>query len=123
MCDKNNVQRQVDRSATTIAAWGTFSNRLDPRGLPNCSFASATLLFVERTRPYCVRIVSLKPQELDRGEQMNRAALRAFVRCLKSGQWPGPGGVRRDAEEIWTPDWYKEQIEARLAAFKEDEAA
>lgn len=86
-------------------------------------FASATLLFVERNRPHCVRIVSLKPQELDRGEQMNRAALRAFVRCLKSREWPGPGGVRRDAEEIWTPDWYKEQIDARLAAFKEEEAA
>jgi hypothetical protein len=85
--------------------------------------ASATLLFVERNRPHCVRIVSLTPEDLDRGERMNRAALRTFIRCYKSRIWPGPGGVRRDAEEIWTPDWHKEQIEARLAAFKEEEAA
>jgi hypothetical protein len=84
--------------------------------------ASATLIFVERQRPHCVRIVSLKPQELDIGERMNRAALRTFIRCYKSRIWPGPGGVRRDAEEIWTPDWHRESVEARLASMKEEEA-
>jgi hypothetical protein len=85
--------------------------------------ASATLIFVEREFPHCVRIVSLKPQDLDRGERMNRHALRAFVRCLKSGEWPGPGGIRRDAEEIWMPDWHRDSVEAKLASFKEEEAA
>lgn len=89
-------------------------------GLP---VASATLIFVERKPPHCVRIVSLKGQDLDRGERMNRHALRAFARCYKSRQWPGPGGVRRDAEEIWSPDWHKDQVEARLASFREDEQA
>jgi hypothetical protein len=94
-------------------------------GLRNLGFpfSSATLVFVERNPPHCVRIVSLRAADLDQGQRMNRAALRTFVRCYKSGQWPGPGGVRRDAEEIWTPDWHKEQVEARLAAFKEEETA
>ena len=89
-------------------------------GLP---FASATMIFVERKPPHCVRIISLRPQDLDRGDRQNRHALRAFVRCWKSKLWPGPGGIRRDAEEIWLPDWHKDSVEAKLATFKEEEAA
>ena len=85
--------------------------------------ASATLIFVEKTPPHCVRIVSLRPHDLDVGEQQNRHALRAFVRCLKSREWPGPGGIRRDAEEIWMPDWHRDSVEAKLTALKEEEAA
>lgn len=89
-------------------------------GLP---VASATLIFVERKPPHCVRIVSLRPVDLDRGERLNRRALRAFVRCFKGKRWPGPGGDRRDAEEIFMPDWYKDRAEAKLAAFQEEEGA
>lgn len=89
-------------------------------GLP---IASATLIFVERQPPHCVRIVSLRPQDLDDGERQNRHALRTFVRCYKSKRWPGPGGERRDAEEIWMPEWHKDAIKARLATYAEDEAA
>lgn len=85
--------------------------------------ASATLIFVERKPPHCVRVVALRAQDLDRGERMNRQALRTFVRCLKAKSWPGPGGERRDAEEIFMPDWYKDSVEARLTAFAEDEQA
>jgi hypothetical protein len=88
-------------------------------GLP---VASATLIFVERNPPYCVRIVSLRAEDLDRGERQNRAALRTFVRCLRSKHWPGPGGERRDAEEIWLPDWHRDSVEARLASFREEES-
>jgi hypothetical protein len=115
----NDLQR-------TVAEFGYVQQAaLMREGLRNLGFpfASATLIFVERKPPHCVRIVSLRSADLDQGQRMNRAALRTFVRCYKSGQWPGPGGVRRDAEEIWTPDWHKEQVEARLAAFKEEEAA
>lgn len=85
--------------------------------------ASATLIFVERKPPHCVRIVSLRPEDLDRGERQNRHALNTFVRCLKSRRWPGPGGDRRDAEEIWMPDWHRDSVEARLASMREEEAA
>jgi hypothetical protein len=83
--------------------------------------ASATLIFVERRPPHCVRVVSLRTEDLDLGERQNRHALRAFVRCFKSGHWPGPGGERRDAEEIWSPDWYRESVSARMSAFSEEE--
>lgn len=85
--------------------------------------ASATLIFVERKPPHCVRVVSLRAQDLDRGERQNRVALRAFKRCWQSKQWPGPGGVRRDAEEIWMPDWHRDSVEAKLASFREEEHA
>jgi hypothetical protein len=72
--------------------------------------------------------VSLSAQDLDRGEQQNREALRTFVRCYKQWSktrdlraWPGPGGFRRDAEEIFMPDWYRDQVKARLAAYGEEE--
>jgi len=83
--------------------------------------ASATLIFVERKPPHCVRVVSLSPQDLDAGEKANRVALRTFTRCYTSGVWPGPGGVRRDAEEIFLPDWHHDQIKARMAAYGEEE--
>lgn len=83
-------------------------------------FASATLVFVEKNPPYCARVVSLRSQDLDQGQQDNRAALRAFHRCMQSGEWPGPGGVRRDAEEIRLPDWAVKQSEARQKAFGEE---
>lgn len=89
-------------------------------GLP---VASATLIFVERKPPHCVRIVSLRGEDLDRGQRANRAALRTFVRCWQSKHWPGPGGERRDAEEIWMPDWAKDQTESRLKTFREEEQA
>ena len=81
--------------------------------------ASATLIFVERKPPHCVRVVTLRSQDLDEGERQNRHALRTFVRCLKSKQWPGPGGPRSDAEEIWMPDWYRDQVKAKLATEEE----
>ena len=126
----------VDLKTTTSVQWNDLQRTVAERGyvmqfalmrevFRNLGFplASATLIFVERKPPHCVRILSLRPEDLDRGERMNRHALRAFARCFKSRHWPGPGGERRDAEEIWMPDWHKDQIEARLSAFSEEEQA
>lgn len=89
-------------------------------GLP---IASATLIFVERKPPHCTRVVSLRAQDLDVAEDANRYALRAFKRCWQSKHWPGPGGERRDAEEIWMPDWHRDAMTARLASHKEEDRA
>ena len=80
-------------------------------GLP---FNSASLIFVEKTSPWCERIVTVKDSDLDRGERANRAALDAMARCIKSGHWPGPGGEREDAEHIEMPEWAQKQIDDRL---------
>lgn len=126
----------VDLKTTASVQWNDLQRTIAEQGyvqqfslmrevFRNLGFpvASATLIFVERKPPHCVRIVSLRPEDLDRGERQNRRALRAFVRCLKSEQWPGPGGVTRDAEEIYMPDWYRDQVEARLTSFTNEEQA
>lgn len=80
-------------------------------GIDNPSFA---LVFIETTKPWCVRVVTLKDNELDRGEKQNRYALDTIARCLKSGKWPGPGGERADAEHIELPTWKQTQIDTKL---------
>ena len=126
----------VDLKSTTSVQWPDLQRNIAEMGYAQqfslmregfralgFPVASCTLIFVERKPPHCVRVVSMRDQDLDRGERQNRHALRAFVRCLKSKHWPGPGGDRRDAEDIFLPDWYKDQAEAKLTAFREDEEA
>jgi len=73
-----------------------------------------TLVFVEKTPPWCVRIVTLKDNDLDRGERQNRMALDTIARCIKSKQWPGPGGEQSDAEYIEMPEWMQKRIDDQL---------
>lgn len=73
-----------------------------------------TLVFAEKDEPHCVRVVTIKDGDLDRGEKQNRYALDTIARCIKSGHWPGPGGEREDAENIELPEWGQKQIDDRL---------
>ena len=73
-----------------------------------------TLIFIEKKKPWCVRVVTLKDNELARGEKQNRYALDTIARCLKSKRWPGPGGDREDAELIELPGWAQTQIDTKL---------
>jgi hypothetical protein len=82
---------------------------------------SFTLVFVETSAPYSVVIVTLKPEVLKAGVRENRAALRLFAHCLKTGDWPGPGGRQRDARYMGIPpykqsdnDHFVNLIEAQL---------
>jgi PDDEXK-like domain of unknown function (DUF3799) len=76
--------------------------------------ASFTLVFVESNPPHCVRVVELKPHELDRGDRQNRASLDLFARCLKSGHWPGPDYDKQDAEYIEMSDRQQKAIDDQL---------
>lgn len=73
-----------------------------------------TLIFVEKKPPWCVRVVTLKDNDLARGAKQNRYALAVMARCLASGKWPGPGGDREDAEHIELPTWAQNQIDTKL---------
>jgi hypothetical protein len=75
---------------------------------------SFTLVFQEKAPPYCVRVVTLKESDLARGAKQNRMALDTFAECLKTGVWPGPGGLREDAEFLELPEWAQKQIDERL---------
>lgn len=79
-----------------------------------------TLVFVESKPPHCVEVVTLKPHDLDTGEQQVRAALRVFVKCMNEGVWPGPGGVSSDAKFIEIKSWHRQQIQNRLAALEQE---
>lgn len=82
------------------------------------AMASFTLVFVEKTPPHCVRIVTLKDADLDRGRKQNRAALTLFARCLKENRWPGPG--RHDAEYLGIPSWHAKKIDDALLTIAAD---
>lgn len=76
--------------------------------------ASYSLVFVEKNPPWCVRVVTLKPAEIERGERACRAALRLFTACWEAEHWPGPGGTQRDAEYIELDGNTRDAIDDRL---------
>jgi PDDEXK-like domain of unknown function (DUF3799) len=102
----------------TIAEMGYFQQgaliRTAAREVLGIDRPTFTLVFVEKTSPYCVRVVTLKDNDLDRGERANRFALDTIARCMKSKQWPGPGGEREDAISIELPEWSQKQVDDKL---------
>lgn len=77
-------------------------------------FTSASLIFVQKKRPFSNRVVTLKDNTLDTGERANRVALDAMAECLQKNRWPGPGGDREDAQPIELPEWAEKQIDDRI---------
>lgn len=118
----------VDLKTTTSVLWNdlrrTISDfgyhqqgaltRTAAREVLKIASPTFTLIFAEKDKPHCVRVVTIKDGDLDRGERQNRAGLDTIARCLKSGHWPGPGGEREDAENIELPEWSQKQIDDRL---------
>lgn len=72
---------------------------------------SFMLVFVQSTRPYSVRSCTVEPEDLDRGEQLNRQAIDRFVACLKTKEWPGPGGFQSDAQSLALSQRARERID------------
>lgn len=86
--------------------------RVATRELLNREMKSFALLFVEKTSPWDNALVELKSSELDRGERMNRAALRIFWKCWRAKEWPGY--AKDHIGYIEAGDRYRERVEARL---------
>jgi len=80
-------------------------------GRPMEEFA---LVWVEKTAPFCVRVTTLTGEDLERGRMQCRRAIDQFAACLASGEWPGPGGSRRDAEYLQLPAWAAKRIDQQL---------
>jgi hypothetical protein len=83
-------------------------------GLPFDGFA---LVFVEKTSPYCVRVIEVPDEDLALGRMQNRAMLRLMSVCMKAGQWPGPG--REPGEYFGISKAETEYIETRLKVLDE----
>lgn len=80
-------------------------------GRPMEEFA---LVWVEKQPPHCVRITVLTGADLERGLMQLRAAIDQFAECARTNQWPGPGGLRQDAEYLMLPAYAAKQIDQRL---------
>lgn len=81
---------------------------------------SFSLVFSEKTRPYCARVRALKPNEMDLGETCARAAVKMFAKCMERGVWPGPGGEQTDADYIEMPPFDRKRIEDILKKMEND---
>lgn len=82
-----------------------------------------SLVFVEVKEPHCVRVVTIKPDDIERGVRQVRAAVNTFAECQAAGEWPGPGGAQADAEYLDVPDWARTSIDNRLALYDLEHAA
>lgn len=71
-------------------------------GIPFEAFA---FVFVEKIAPFDVRVKVLKDNDLDRGEQLARAALDATRRCIREGVWPGFDGFGNAEGYAEVPTW------------------
>jgi hypothetical protein len=88
------------------------------RALLGREMESFSLVFVESSRPYCVRVKTLKPDDIALGEKQIRAALRQFAHGLSTNEWPGPGGFQTDAEYVSIKAWARADAENRLAVLE-----
>lgn len=82
-----------------------------------------SLVFVEKTAPWCVRVVTVKPDDLERGQRQVRAAIDTFADCWARGKWPGPGGDQSDAEYLDVPEYARKSIDDRLTLYELETAA
>jgi PDDEXK-like domain of unknown function (DUF3799) len=118
----------VDLKTTTSVRWGDLVRtigdcgyhqqgalvRRAAREVLGIEHPTFTLVFVEKKNPWCVRVVTLKESDLDRGDKQNRIATDQFAACLKAGRWPGPGADREDAEYIELSDRQQKVIDDQI---------
>lgn len=119
---KSTMSVSDDAIMKTIADYGLhMQGALVCEGahdLLGCKDTTFSLVFVEKEPPYCCRVVTLRDEDLARGERQNAVAMRTFAKCLETGEWPGPG--RADAEYVSLPSWAQTRIDRQL---EEAEAA
>jgi len=54
-------------------------------------FQTFTLFLIESGEPYCTRAVPLYDEDISRGRQQCRRAMRKIANAIDKGYWPGPG--------------------------------
>ena len=124
---KTTVSVATDDLRRTLGAYGYHAQGalvgMAFREVLKREMQTFSLVFVEKAPPFCVRVVTVKPDDLDRGEKQIRAATEQFAECWETGRWPGPGGEQADAEYLDIPEWSRKSIDDRLALFDLEHAA
>ncbi|MCW2309685.1 PD-(D/E)XK nuclease-like domain-containing protein [Rhodobium gokarnense] len=85
-------------------------------GRPITSF---TLVCVESSAPYCVRVFTLDPKDQMRAAKCCRWALKRFKRAWDTGCWPGPHGYD-DVETFRFPEWAADKMEAEISKARDE---
>lgn len=78
------------------------------------AFTSFTFVFVEKSAPYDVRVMQLKDEDIDLGEQQARRAIATVEECLKRNFWPGYDGFEKEFGWVEMPSWSKTRIKNEL---------
>jgi hypothetical protein len=73
---------------------------------------SFSLIFAEKKPPWCPRVITLRDEDLARGERQNYIATKTFKACMETGIWPGPGSA--DAEYLSLPAWQQTRIDRQI---------
>ena len=66
---------------------------------------------IEKEPPHCVALYELPAEDIDRGADLNRRALRIFADCLSADKWPG---YSDDVTLCGLPGWSRKQHEIML---------
>ena len=105
----DDVQRSITSFGYNIQAAVACEGVKQVLGLDVETF---TLVFVEKTAPYAVRVITLPEQDIIRGSLQMAWSARTFARCVKTNTWPAPGKV--DAEYMGMSQWARNKIDERL---------
>jgi PDDEXK-like domain of unknown function (DUF3799) len=113
---KTTVSVQTDDLIRTLADTGYHQQAAllgsGWHALTGRDITSFSLIFVEKKPPYCTRVVTLRDEDLARGERQNFIATKTFKQCMETGNWPGPGNA--DAEYLSLPTWQQNRIDRQL---------
>jgi len=124
---KTTASVETESLARTIASFGYPVQGalvgMGSRAVLQRDMQTFTLVFVESKPPHCVRVVTIKPDDIERGERQVRASTRLFAQCCETGHWPGPGGDTQDAEYLDLPEWSRKVIDTRLELMDLENAA
>ncbi|WP_025091474.1 PD-(D/E)XK nuclease-like domain-containing protein [Brucella intermedia] len=110
--DDENLARTIFHCGYHVAAGLTRMVMREVLG-PD-AFTSFTFVFVEKTPPYDVRVVTLKEADIDLGEQQVRMGLKVLERCIKENTWPGFDGFDQHISWIEMPAWSRSRVEDQI---------
>lgn len=83
------------------------------RAIYKRQMTSFSFVFVEKTFPHSVEIVTLSGEDIELAEKDLRVAIDTFAFCMATGNWFGPGGTQNDARFVRIPEWSRKNFEYR----------
>ena len=90
------------------------------RALLGREMESFSLVFVGKEPPYCVEILTLDKEDIQRAERDIRVAIDTFAWCMEHGNWFGPQGTQLDARYVRISDWAKTNADYRSDFLKRE---